>query len=58
MMKGLRLLEENLMKIYRGLNFLKERENIGFVNQNNENSNEDLFYPNRLIRLLHKICDF
>lgn len=50
------LLEENLMKIYRGLSFLKDRENIGFVNSSNDG--EELFYPNRLVRLLHKICEF
>ena len=50
------LLEENLMKIYRGLSFLKDRENIGFVYSSNDG--EELFYPNRLVRLLHKICEF
>ena len=49
-------LEENLMKIYRGLSFLKDRENIGFVNS--QVDGEEIFYPNRLIRLLHKICEF
>ena len=56
MVISLRLLEENLMKVYRGLHFLKERENIGFPNQYSDN--EEVLYPNRLIRLLHKICDF
>ena len=55
MNKSLTLLEENLLRVYRGLNFIKERENIGFVNNKED---EDLLYPNRIIRLLHKICEF
>ena len=57
--ESLALLEENLMKIYRGLHLLKERENIGFVQVNNrEEDEEEFYYPNTLIKLLHKICDF
>lgn len=53
---SVQLLEENLMKIFRGLSLLKERENIGFLSQTKDD--EELIYPNRLIRLLHKICNF
>ena len=56
MVQSLVLLEENLMKIYRGLSHMKERESIGFINSSGDS--EDLFFPNRIIHLLHKICEF
>ena len=57
LVKSLILLEENLMKINRGLALLTAKENIGFQSQSNT-SDEEFFYPNRIIRLLHKIGDF
>ena len=51
---SLALLEENLLKVYQALKFLKDRENIGYVSV----SNDEVEYPNRIIRFLHKIADF
>lgn len=56
--EALRLLEENLTKVYRALKLLKSRENIGFVNHIQVDEEEGFTYPNRIIRLLHKIADF
>lgn len=56
MAKGIDLLEENLLKISRGLKFMKDRENIGFISSNADE--DEPLYPNRIIRLLHKICNF
>lgn len=57
LVQSLVLLEDNLMKIYRGLSHMKDRENIGFI-AGSASDSEDLFFPNRIIRLLHKICEF
>lgn len=56
MQQGLILLEENLMRVYRGMSSLRDKEGIGFSNQKEEN--EEMYYPNRIIRLLHEIADF
>ena len=53
---SLPLLEENLMKIFRELHLLKEKEKIGFAQSNNEEI--DGLFGNRLIKLLYKICEF
>lgn len=57
MAKGIDLLEENLIKISRALRYMKDRENIGLINSNAD-EDEPSLYPNRIIRLLHKICNF
>ena len=54
MSRSIELLTENLMKVYRGLFFMKERENIGFQQQ----SQDEHFLPNRLIAILLKMNDF
>lgn len=53
----MRLLEENLTKIYRALKLIKEREQIGFINSSVD-EDEAFQYPNKIFRLLHKIAEF
>ena len=56
---GLVLLEENLMRVFRALRNLREKEGIGFLGTTSlDDQQEDIYYPNRIIRLLHKIADF
>ena len=54
--RGLELLEENLLKIKRSLNQMKERENIGYANFGIKQ--DDYGYPNRIIKHLHVIAEF
>jgi len=56
--EALRLLEENLTKVYRALKLIKERESIGFVNYSHLDEDEGFQYPNKIIRFLHKIAEF
>jgi len=58
MQMSLVLLEENLMRVFRGLRSLKEKEGIGFIGQAADEPEEDIYYPNRIIRLLHKVAAF
>jgi len=55
---SLMLLEENLMRVFRGLRSLKEKDGIGFTGQAVEETEERIDYPNKIIRLLHEIAGF
>ena len=49
------LLEENMRLILKALKNLKEKEDIGYQQQSN---NQDIAYPNTIIQVLHEIADF
>lgn len=70
--QAIKYLEENLNRVYRGLRYLRQHEGIGFVKDQyggadssvggtpivDKEEDDHMFYPNRIIRLLHKIADF
>ena len=69
---AIKYLEENLNRVYRGLCHLKQHEGIGFVKDQyggadsniggttivDKEEDDNRLYPNRIIRLLHKIADY